>query len=708
MTALPSNGDYVEALQHPATCFHDQDLKAGQVQLTPLGMPKAISGNFASVFSVTGASGKRYAVKCFTRQVHGQHQRYQAIHDTLAALAKPWQVGFEYISQGVLVNGHWHAILRMEWVENSQTLIPWVEQNLGNPGLILDVAKQFASCIGDMRDSGIAHGDLQHGNLLIDTDHRLRLIDYDGMFVPSIKNLGSSELGLENYQHPCRSNTDFGSHLDRFSSWLIYSSLLALAAHPGLWTTLRKDGDEKLLFGKEDFVAPFTTIKRIATLGSPHTEISSVLTDLLASAATLEEIPDFDPARLPAPADTPTSPTMTVSSDWWRQISANSASTDSVANNSQTVQAARLGTSWLRTHEAPLPPVKIVGPSKATKVMALTITMIVLLGAITVGVANPLIGGLVMLTWAAAMAAGAGLQWHRSETRVDRTDALRGFRQAGRIVAQKQKQLAAARSVRASLDGKETKEIHVLEKERSKLGKASSGEYERLSKDLRKKVESYRAELTRVDGSRMNEARLQLKRLQDVHIQKYLAARRIEPGVISGIGPSLVAALGIHGIRTAADISAINGPQFRRTGSSTWFTVHGIGPTKASSIKYWHQRQHAAAQTDAPKSLPQHETQAIDAKYANQKAQYQAAIDAAESQMRQIKAATDAKYAGLEQEISLKIEAVRLEYQHKRAADDAMIAQMSAELQHSEDILLDAERNLARFKSVTFSNFLRS
>ena len=303
MTTFPTNRDYVQALQHTDVCFHDHELKAGRVHLTPLGMPRAISGNFASVFSITGSSGKRYAVKCFTRQVKGQHQRYQAIHGVLASLARPWQVGFDYIGQGVLVDGQWHAILRMEWVE-AQTLIPWLEQNLGHPDRILHVANQFAACVEDMHRAGIAHGDLQHGNLLIDTDHRLRVIDYDGMFVPSIKDLGSNELGLANYQDPRRSGSDFGPYLDRFSAWLIYGSLLTLATQPGLWWTFRQEGDEKLLFGKEDFVSPLDAIERMGSFGSPHAEVADVLTEALTSSSSLASAPEFDPRRIPLPKHT--------------------------------------------------------------------------------------------------------------------------------------------------------------------------------------------------------------------------------------------------------------------------------------------------------------------------------------------------------------------------------------------------------------------
>ncbi len=706
MTNLPSNGDYVQALQHPEACFHDHELKAGQVQLTPLGMPKAISGNFASVFSVTGASGKRYAVKCFTRQVHGQHQRYQAIHDALAGLARPWQVGFEYIGQGVLVDGQWHAILRMEWVENSKTLIPWIEQNLGSRDRILNVAKQFAECIGDMRSLDLAHGDLQHGNLLIDDRDRLRVIDYDGMFVPSIKNLGSNEIGLANYQHPLRSGGDFGPHLDRFSAWLIYSSLLLVSANPGLWSAFHKDGDEKLLFGREDFVPPFDTIKRIATLGSPHAEIASLLTELLASSKPLEEVPEFEPERLAHPSYTAAPPPTTMSSDWWRQVIPDPSNNAAVPD--QTVPG-RLGTSWLRSHEAPLPPLQIIGPSRASKILALIMTAIAVLVAVAIGTAaNLLAGGLVGLFWVVVMTTSAALQWRRSAVRLERADARLQLKHANQELSTRQKQLAAARSARTDLDAKERKEIQVLENERAKLGKSSTAEYERLSKSLRKKIESLRAELARVDALKATEARRQLQETQDLHIRTYMAARRIQPGVIPGIGPAMVASLSVHGIRTAADIAGINGNQFRTTGSSSWFTIRGIGPSKSFDIKYWHQNQLSAAQAGAPQSLPPQQSQALNAKFANQKVQHQAAIDATDSQLRQIKATVDAKYSGLDQEISVKIEAVRLDYQSKRAAGDATISQADRELQQSQGALLDTERNLARFQSVTFSNYLKS
>ena len=42
-----------------------------------MGLPKMISGNFASVFPMTSAAGHKYAVKCFTRHVSHQLERYK-------------------------------------------------------------------------------------------------------------------------------------------------------------------------------------------------------------------------------------------------------------------------------------------------------------------------------------------------------------------------------------------------------------------------------------------------------------------------------------------------------------------------------------------------------------------------------------------------------------------------------------------------------
>ena len=100
----------------------------------------------------------------------------------------------------------------------------------------------------------IGHGDLQHGNVIV-SGGQLRLIDYDGMYVPALSGRQSHEIGHRNYQHPLRSEREFGPHVDHFSTWVVYTSLAALTVQPELWRA-HGGGDECLLFRREDFEQP--------------------------------------------------------------------------------------------------------------------------------------------------------------------------------------------------------------------------------------------------------------------------------------------------------------------------------------------------------------------------------------------------------------------------------------------------------------------
>ncbi|PRC43715.1 hypothetical protein C6A85_000000103920, partial [Mycobacterium sp. ITM-2017-0098] len=563
-------------------------------------------------------------------------------------------VGFEYLTQGVLVDGQWHAILRMEWVENSQTLIPWLENHLGTPDRILDVAYQFAACMADLKAAGIAHGDLQHGNLLIDADDKLRLIDYDGMFVPSIAGLGSNEVGLANYQHPGRSGSDFGPELDRFSAWLIYGSLLSLAAQPGLWWTTRQAGDEKLLFGKEDFVPPLNAIQQLKLLGSPHAEVAEILVQAITSAPPLTGVPEFDPERISLPKQAPAlsithGSSQDATSAWWQQTSTTTAGQ---APTDETTSSPRLGAGWLRSHETPLPPVEVVGPGRAAKAMGLVISTAAVLGAAFAGVQlNLATGGLILLTWAMAMTIGIWMLWRRSDVALGRAAARRATKSARGEVARQQSQVTKAQSARAALDQDERRALQKLQDQRTALPKSSASQFDRESKKLRKQLTTLEAAFNRLDAEKATETQQQLKTLQEQHIHTYLASRRIEAGDISGIGSTLVTRLAVYGLRTAADIAAINGSQIRLTGSSSWITIPGIGPSKAFSIRFWHQRQVDNAESSAPKSLSKQQIQVIDNKYKDKKRQQQAAIDVIKTQLGQLRATIDVKYTALDQEI---------------------------------------------------------
>ncbi len=85
---------------------------------------------------------------------------------------------------------------------------------------------------------------------------QLRLIDYDGMYVPGMERSfqRSNEVGHPHYQHPARTNDHFGPYLDRFSAAIIYLSLILIEREPALFD--RYHTGENLLFTSTDYVNP--------------------------------------------------------------------------------------------------------------------------------------------------------------------------------------------------------------------------------------------------------------------------------------------------------------------------------------------------------------------------------------------------------------------------------------------------------------------
>ena len=248
----PTPQDYNEALQNPRLNFGDAELQAGTPELTALGLPRPITGGFASVYSVRSGS-RRWAVRCFLRGFSDHQERYAEIARHLASARLPYTVGFQFLEKGIRVRGSWYPVLKMEWIEGS-TFQETIEANIQNPITLANLADRWLKMLAALKNNSIAHGDLQHGNVLI-TDGDFRLIDYDGMFVPSFAGKPSHEIGHRNYQHPARTESDFDAHLDNFSGWVVYLSLIACSVDPSLWGRFGR-GEEHLLFRKEDFEDP--------------------------------------------------------------------------------------------------------------------------------------------------------------------------------------------------------------------------------------------------------------------------------------------------------------------------------------------------------------------------------------------------------------------------------------------------------------------
>ena len=272
MPSYPTPSDYQEALQIPTVAFADPELQKATPRTNPLGLPQPITGSFAAVFPVTTDTGARYAVKCFLTEEPAQQARYEAVADALRAVDHDAFVEFVYQPDGIRVKGEEYPVLKMRWVDGT-TLNRFVEDHLGQPDVLDRLAEAWADLMEAIESMEVAHGDLQHGNVLVETaggELRLRLVDYDTMYVPALEGQSSAEVGHRNYQHPDRTDADFGPTLDRFAGLVIYTALRACAVRPELWA--QYDSGENLLFRDADFYAPedsvlFDTLANMESLG---------------------------------------------------------------------------------------------------------------------------------------------------------------------------------------------------------------------------------------------------------------------------------------------------------------------------------------------------------------------------------------------------------------------------------------------------------
>jgi WD40 repeat protein len=254
----PLSQDYNEAIQNLAQTFADSDLRDGEAVTNALGIPVPRSGNFADVYQVRGPDGKEWAVKCFTRHITGLQERYAALDEHLNKANLPFSVPFRYLAEGVRIRGQWYPVLKMQWVQGN-TLNEFVAKHRESKSALEAMLQMWAKLSKRLRDADVSHGDIQHGNVLLvpstkSTALGLKLIDYDGMWVPALSKKPSGEVGHANYQHPQRArDTVYSQHMDRFPHLLIATSLRALKIiGPELWD--RYDNGDNLLFKEGDLL----------------------------------------------------------------------------------------------------------------------------------------------------------------------------------------------------------------------------------------------------------------------------------------------------------------------------------------------------------------------------------------------------------------------------------------------------------------------
>ena len=252
----PLISEYVKAIQDAG------DNLEQLAYLTPVlddhGEPYRSSGAFAVVFKMQDKStGKYYALKCFTEEQEGRADAYRQIADELDMVDSPYITSVKYMEKELFVDSQCEEdefpVLLMDWVEG-ETMEAYIAANYHNQSAMSMLCYRFGKMAAWLRSQSFAHGDVKPDNIIIRPDGSLTLVDYDGMFVSSMKGCKSPTIGTRDFSHPLRTVGDFDETIDDFSLASIALSLKAISMKSTLLDIY--GASDRLLFSENDYRNP--------------------------------------------------------------------------------------------------------------------------------------------------------------------------------------------------------------------------------------------------------------------------------------------------------------------------------------------------------------------------------------------------------------------------------------------------------------------
>ena len=250
----PLLSEYVSAITH-ANENLDQ-LKHLEVVQDEHGEPYRSSGAFAVVFKMRDPrTGQLYALKCFTEEQEGRAEAYRKIEEELEVAGTTYFTSMRYYERELFVDSSVSSesefpVLLMDWVEGS-TMELYIRKHYHDSYAMEMLCYRFCRLAAYLRSQPFAHGDVKPDNIMVSDTGTLTLIDYDGMFVPSMQGESSPTLGTEEFRHPLRTPELFDATIDDFALASIALSLRAIALDSQLLD--QYGAPDRLLFSASDY-----------------------------------------------------------------------------------------------------------------------------------------------------------------------------------------------------------------------------------------------------------------------------------------------------------------------------------------------------------------------------------------------------------------------------------------------------------------------
>lgn len=279
MPTIPSIRTSVE---NQSILIRDEHARNGRFLRDARNRLYTFSGGFTVVYPYV-ANNEKWAFRCWHANMGNVRERYEIISRAIISSKTNYLCNFVYVNEGIVVDGYVYPTTRMEWVDG-MTLKNYICTYRGSKAKLARLAENFLRMVQDMHRRKFAHGDLQHGNIIVSDKEELYLVDYDSFYCPELRGSVDIIHGLPDYQHPLRkSNRLVSEKLDYFSELIIYLSILGIAEKPSLIDKYKVADTEHLLFTADDFTQfPKTAIyKDLHGLSNLIDKLLSILTNYL-------------------------------------------------------------------------------------------------------------------------------------------------------------------------------------------------------------------------------------------------------------------------------------------------------------------------------------------------------------------------------------------------------------------------------------------
>lgn len=249
MPTLPSIRTSIENNQ---SLVIDSFARQGIFRRDKRGRLVAYTGGFSVVYPFE-YNNEVWAFRCWHADLGNLRGHFLTLSSALSKLNLPYFCSFTYVDEGIVVEGKKYPTTRMKWIDG-KNLKEYICIHKNDKNKLKNLANNFVKMITTLHKYHISHGDLQHGNILIDDNDNLFLIDYDSVYVPELQGESDIIKGLKGYQHPKRGDNLLANEkVDYFSELIIYLSILAIAEKSSLVEKYQVEDSEQLLFSFEDF-----------------------------------------------------------------------------------------------------------------------------------------------------------------------------------------------------------------------------------------------------------------------------------------------------------------------------------------------------------------------------------------------------------------------------------------------------------------------